>query len=225
MRFFSCSLLLILIFSCSNPTNKRKQLIDFAPKNSALIIKATHLESFKNAVDNNAFLSTLSKTAYYKNLEQRLKPLAYLNANGETLICFSESKNDSIHYTFVTKYSETLFQTDSLQNYTEETLKYNNKTITKSKLENTEFYSAVVDSIFLMSSSKNSIANIYMPSETNSEFEKMYAVSSKTENLSVLLKTNNTLIQLRYKTNSKKHSYAKIKVYISFNVVLLQPCL
>ncbi|MEW4924425.1 ribonuclease HII [Algibacter sp. 2305UL17-15] len=192
MRFFSCSLLLILFFSCSKAKDKRNQLIDFVPKSSQIIVKTTHLESLKNNLENNAFLNTLSKTSNYKDLERRLRPLSNFNADGEALICLSKSQNDSLQYTFITKYSKTLFQTDSLQNYIEETLKYKNKSITKSKLESDEFYSTIIDSVFIVSSSKNSIDSLYISSEKNSEFEKMYAVSGKNENVSVLLKTNNS---------------------------------
>lgn len=193
MRFFLCSLLLFVVLSCSNSKNKRHQLIDYAPSNSEVILKSSNLESLKSAIDNNGFLNTLSKTKNHKDLENVLKPISELKPDGEVLICLSKSIEDSLEYTFVTTFSETLFQTDSLKNYVEENLQYKSYNITKSKLENDVFFSAVIDSTFILSSSKEIITKGFNKASNTSDLKTLYDVKSDDSNLSVLLETKSSL--------------------------------
>lgn len=220
MRFFLCSLLLFVVLSCSNSKSKRHQLIDFAPNNSEVILKSSNLESLKSAVANNAFFNTLSKTKNYKDLENVLKPTSELKPDGEVLICLSKSTEDSLEYTLVTRFSETLFQTDSLKNYVEETLQYKSHSITKSTLENDVFFSAVIDSTFLMSSSKDIITKVFNGNSGDSDLKRLYDVTSDNNNSSVLLKTKSSFTPAFFKEDSLKSS--ELCDVLTLDVELLQ---
>ena len=195
MRFFCFSLLLIFIFSCSNSKTNRTNLIDFVPESTSIIIKTSNLESLKSSINNNDFLQIISKNNSYKNLENKLESLSLLNPTSAVLICFSEDLNDSLQYSIITKYTNGLFVTDSLPNYTEETLNYKNKTITKSTINNNIFYSTLVDSTFFASSSRTNIDNLFDHSNKPDALEKIYNTASNDKTCSVIVKPNNTLIK------------------------------
>jgi len=72
MRLFYLSLLLIIFFSCSNSKTKRSNLLDFVPKNTSLIVKTSNLENVTNSINNSDFILRFSKTATFKNLEEKL---------------------------------------------------------------------------------------------------------------------------------------------------------
>ncbi len=192
MRFFLCSLLLFFVLSCSNSKNKQRQLIDFIPSNSEVVIKSANLESLQSAISNNSYINTLSNTSNYKKVQDALQPLTALNTSGDVLICLSKTEVDSLHYTLITKFSKTLFQSDSLKNYIEEHLKYKSYSITKSTLENHQFFSAIIDSTFILSSSKKTISELFNITDTTSDFKNLYNITADNENLSILLKTNTT---------------------------------
>ncbi|TBN00836.1 ribonuclease HII [Hyunsoonleella flava] len=192
MRFFLCSLLLFVVLSCTNSKNERHQLIDFVPDDSEIILKTTNLESLKSAIENNSFLNLLSESDTYKGLQAKLNSISNLNPSGDVLICISK-KRDSLEYTLITKYSEILFQTDSLKNYIEEELKYKSHSITKSTLEDAVFFNTIVDSTFILSSSKVLINECLNLSDKNSGLKKLYDVTSKDENISILCNTNSKL--------------------------------
>lgn len=157
MRFFCFALLITLLFSCSNTSTNKYKLTDFVPENTDVIIKTSNLESLKSSINNSDFLQHLTKTQSYTILQSQLEGLSLLKPNGAVLICFSKDNNDSLQYTLITKYHESLFVTDSLQNYVEESLVYKNKNITKSTLNLHTFYSTVIDSTFFTSSSRELI--------------------------------------------------------------------
>lgn len=192
MRFFLCSLLLFVVLSCNNSKNKRYGLIDYVPSNSNIVFKSANLESLKSDIENNKFLNTFSQTKIYFELKNKLEPFSAFNADGEILICLTTTKNDSIDYALITKNSKTLFETDSLKNYTEEHLKHKNYSITKSELEGDVFFSTVIDSILILSSSKDIITNVFNSNDNNTDFKKLYDVSGNDESLSILIKTDNT---------------------------------
>jgi hypothetical protein len=194
MRFFTCSFLFLIVLSCSNSKSKHKQFIDYAPNNSEIILKSSNIEGFKSAITNNAFFNTLSETKGYTSLKNTLTPISKLNIEGDAIICLSKSKQDSLIFTLATKFSKTVFVTDSLKNYTEEHLKYKPFGITRSTLEDEVFFSAVIDSTFLVSSSKETLLNIFNQEEGDTlNLKQLYAVAGANENASVLINTTSTL--------------------------------
>ncbi|TYA91247.1 ribonuclease HII, partial [Seonamhaeicola marinus] len=215
----------LTLFNCSNPTKKRTELIDFAPKNSDIIIKTSNFESLKNTINNNHFLKTLSKSKTYLSLEETLKNTSVLKPNNTALICFSKDKNDSIQYSFITKQDSTLFKTDSLKNYTKETLTYKNKTIVKSTLNNNVFYSTVIDSVLFASSSKPIIDAVFNTFKTNTNLKKVYSTLSDNKTCSVILKADTTFVNhfsLEPKLNLKTFTnYLAFDVDASQNEIII----
>jgi hypothetical protein len=185
MKFFRFSLLFLFIFSCSNENTDHSSLFHFIPENTSVVLKTSNIESLKNSIENNDFIQNILKTNVYKNLN-----LSLLKPKNHVLICFSKDDVDSIQYSVITKYSKDLFLRDSLKNYTEETLKYEDKSITKSTLNKNTFYSAIIDSTFFVSSSIKIVEKAFNYSNTNFDLEKIYDTTSDDKTVSVILKSS-----------------------------------
>lgn len=194
MRFF-CFALMLLAFSCSNNKTNRTKLIQFIPENASLVLKSSNIESLKSDIQNNDFIQKLSKTNSYKNLQNKLSSLSVLNPNGNILICFLKEENDSIQYSIITKHHKNLFKTDSLSNYIEETLTYKNKSVVKSILNNSTFYSTVIDSVFIASSSRKIIDASFKNSNINIELDKIYNTINADKSLSLIIKNDHDFIK------------------------------
>ena len=188
MRFCCFSLLLFLTLSCSNTNTERSKLIHFVPENASFILKTNNLEGLKSSLDNNDFIEGISKSKSFQNLKETLELLKQLKPNAETLICFSENKNDSLEYTIITRFSKEVFVTDSLPNYIEETLTYKNKSINKSTINKQTFYSVVLDSTFIASSSKTFIENTFDEKPINNNLEKIYNTTNSNKTASIIIK-------------------------------------
>ena len=195
MRFFWFPLLLLFLFGCTNSKTNRSNLLDFVPKNTSVIVKTTNLESFKSSIANSDLLQTLSNTKPYQNLEKKLEPLSLLNPSKDLLICFYKDKNDSLQYSVITKLTKDLIQKDSLTNYIEETLTYKNKSITKSAINNSFFYSTIIDSTFFASSSKTIVDDLFNSTNENTDLEKIYNTTSNDKTCSVILAPNHDFVK------------------------------
>ncbi|APY11489.1 ribonuclease HII [Seonamhaeicola sp. S2-3] len=193
--YFLALLFLISLQSCSNLKTKRVELIDFVPENSSVIIKTSNFESLKNTISNNDVLQEISKSSTYKNLEKTLENSSLINPLGNVLLCFSKDSTDSLQYTIITKNHSNLFKTDSLKNYTQETLNYKNKTVVKSVLNNLPLFSTIVDSTFFASTSKNILDGVFIQSKTNQELKKIYNTTSNNKTCSVIIKPDSTFIK------------------------------
>src|SRR5690606_28878809 len=154
-----------------------------------------NIESLKNSINNSDLFKNLSNATIYKNLEDKLENISHLKPSGDILICFSKDKADSLHYTIITKDGKNLFITDSLKHYKAETLTYNKKSVLKSTLKNQTFYSTVIDSVFLVSSSKNIIDAAYNKTAIDTELEKIYNTTTADKTVSIIIKSGNSFIK------------------------------
>ncbi len=194
MRPLFLGLLFILLLNCSNKNPKPTALIDFAPENATIIIKTSSFESLKNTISNNDFLQKLSKSNSYKNLEQSLNTLSLLKSNNDVLVCFSKDTKGNLQYTAITKYDSLLFKTDSIKNYSKETLKYKNKTIVKSSFNNQSTYSTNIDSTFLSSNSKDILESLFNKPTASDELKKMYSTINNNKTCSIIVKPDSLFI-------------------------------
>lgn len=195
MRFFGFTLLLFVAFSCSNVEKNRANLVDFVPKNTSIIIKTSNLEDLKSSIKNSDFLDKFTKTSAYKHLETNLDYLKLLKPSGELLICFSKDQKDSLQFTIITKFTPQLFKRDSIKNYVEETLTYENQTLTKSTYNKNTFYSTVIDSTFFAASSKDIINTAFANSDMNEELVKIYNSTSNDKTFSIIINANSPFIK------------------------------
>lgn len=220
MKPFYVVLLLVFVFSCNNPKNKRKALIHYIPQNSTVILKTSNLESLKSSIQNSHFLQKSSKSKAYKTLEKELETLSNLKTTGDLLICLDKNETDSLNFTIVTKHHKSLFITDSLKNYSEETFQEKNASYKKSILKNTTFYSTIIDSVFIVSSLKQNIVDVFNISELNTNLEKSYHTLSKDKGLSIIIKSTNPFIESFF---IDKHLPLKTFTnYIAFDVDINQ---
>lgn len=219
MRFF-CFALILLALSCSNKNTTRTKLIDFIPENASVVLKTSNIESLKSAIQNNDFINKLSKSKSYNSVERKLEALSLLHPESELLICFSEGNNDSLQFTVITKHHETLFKTDSLNNYIEEKLTYKNKSITKSTLNNNIFYNTIIDSMFIASSSKKIIDAAFLNINDNSQLEKIYNTTNKEKSLSIIINSENALLKSFFIEDSI--SFKKFSNYIAVDADISQ---
>ena len=119
-----------------------------------------------------------------------------------------------------------LFVRDSLKNYIEETLKYNNKSIIKSTLNKNTFYSAIIDSTFFTSSSKHLVESAFNYSNNNPELEKINKTTNDDKTVSIILKCDdNNAIKSFFPNNQLPlktfTNYLAVDADISQDVTLL----
>ena len=147
-KYWSILLLVLLAFNC-NTDNQHINPTDYIPENASVIIQVNNLETLKNNLTNSYFLGELAESKTYGVLASKLKNLNYLKTSNPLLVCFNYDKNDSLHYTVITKQTPDLFQVDSLKNVSVDPYLFDGQSINKTDIENATTYSTFRDSLFI----------------------------------------------------------------------------
>ncbi len=166
--FFTLSICFLLT-SCNNTKSSTTKLTQLIPETSSVILSINDIESFKSDLKNNAFINKLESASFYKDLSAPLEKLNNFNTNNKVLICFGSSENLS-NYTIITKYSDSLFNNQSL-----DTINWHHKTI---------------DSIYVGSSSEALINSITL--NTSSSFESLEQSANINASFSILVNSENS---------------------------------
>ncbi|TNJ42601.1 ribonuclease HII [Tamlana fucoidanivorans] len=220
MRLFYFPLLLVLFLGCTNLETKRSTLLDFVPEQAEIIIKTSNIEALKGSIHNSDFLQNISKTKTYNALQQKIENLSFLNPEGDVLICLSKQKNDSIDFAIITRFTKNLLKTDSLPDYKEESVTIKNTPITKLMVKDQMFYSAVIDSVFFVSTSKETVLNNFSSTKRDLDFIKVYHATGENSTCSVILKPNQQFLESVFIEDSLNlNTFTK---YMAFDAELSQ---
>ena len=90
----------LFLCGCNLMHDRPKNIEEFIPENSSIIIKIHNLGKFKSDIKNNEVLNEIGNLKY--NTEKQLKLINSLNDETELLICLSQNINEDI-FTIITK--------------------------------------------------------------------------------------------------------------------------
>lgn len=188
-KYWSILLLVLLAFNC-NTDNQHINPTDYIPENASVIIQVNSLESLKSNLTNSYFLEELAQSKTYNTLASTLKNLNYLKTSNSLLVCFNYDKNDSLHYTVITKQTPDIFQVDSLENISIDSYLFDGQSINKTHIENATTYSTFRDSLFIASSSKAVLEGSLLTTNKDQELKKILKTSNKEKTFSILINNN-----------------------------------
>ena len=171
-KYWRILLLVLLAFNC-NTGNQHVNPTDYIPENASVIIQVNSLETLKSNLTNSYFLEELSQSKTYSALSSTLKNLNYLKTSNSLLVCFNYDKNDSLHYTVITKQTPDIFQVDSLENISVDPYLFDGQSINKTHIANATTYSTFRDSLFIASSSKTVLEGSLVTTNKDQELKKI----------------------------------------------------
>ena len=92
--------LFLIFWSCNITENKSKEIKNFIPVNSSVIIKIDNLGKFKSDIKNNKLLDDLSKSDLKYNFKKQIKLINNFQDESQIIICLNENEKIS---TIITK--------------------------------------------------------------------------------------------------------------------------
>ena len=92
--------LFLIFWSCNITENKSKDIKNFIPVNSSVIIKIDNLGKFKSDIKNNKLLDDLSKSDLKYNFKKQIKLINNFQDESQIIICLNENKKI---FTIITK--------------------------------------------------------------------------------------------------------------------------
>ncbi len=212
------AILILVVFGCET-SNKKSDIIDYLNNNASLIIKTKNVASLNGNLNNNAFLKKLNKNGSFTSLEDKLALIKHFNTEDDLYISVFKDNRDSLQYAIVTKLKKNLFNIDSLPNHSIETLKFQNKTITKSTVDSQELFSMVVDSIFIGATTKELLNSSVEGSSIHPQLESLLQSSGTDNQLSILInKKFDTAIKSFFINDSLKTNLLTDYLFIDIDI-------
>lgn len=183
-------MLMGIFASCDETPAKTGTLMDFVPENTDVVFKISHLETLLADINNSSLLSKFEKTLPYSFFSEKASLLKKLHPSSQSLLCINKINDSLSAYTFISKQTKNLFQPDSLKNKTIETLQMDDHSFQRITIENEIAYSAIIDSVFVVSSSQQILLDILKgKTERNETFKKVFNLPSSNE-FTALLRGN-----------------------------------
>lgn len=184
---------LSFIFSCTQEKNTTFPLLKYIPENSSIIIKINELALLKSELKNNDFLNRLEKTELYTSITDRLAILSNVNTNTRSVLAFVPTSNDTTNFLFATKDQPNIFPLDTVAGIIKDSAFYKNQIYYKYVKENNPYYTMVLDSTFILSSSISIIeGQIENQNQTihNRVLYRYFETSGKNVSASLFINTN-----------------------------------
>ncbi len=172
---FFATTLLVIFGSCDKAPPKTGTLMDYVPENASVVFKISNFESLQADIEANSLLTNFEETRPYSFFSEKKLLFKNLHPSSQSLLCINTVNDTVAAYTFIAKHTNTLFETDSIKNKTVETLKLNKHSFQRITLADETAYSAIIDSVFVVSSSQQLLLNILeSKTERDETFKKVY---------------------------------------------------
>tara|TARA_B100001059_G_scaffold157765_1_gene157390 strand:- start:4731 stop:7151 length:2421 start_codon:yes stop_codon:yes gene_type:complete len=148
----------ILFYNCSEDTENKINLYQFIPQNTKLVLQINEGSIFKEVWKKNQSLKCISPSNKETEI---LISLNDQNLENKSLLCFSPVGKEKLSTILIQ-----IISSDSIKKYSKNE-KYSGVNIIQDKIEGIEFYSAKINKINIVSSSKLMVENIIRNFQNN----------------------------------------------------------
>src|SRR5690606_23019372 len=176
--------------SCQEAVIPVSDIIHYTPRKASVVIKINDFQAFKSELINNDFLELTKASKPYKNAEELLSTLNYIEAKDPSLLAINEIGKGNYDYTFITKKHTDLFSIDSTVNRTIETLTYETASIRVLTIGKNKVYSTFFKNYFIGSSSKLIIENLIRNQDNlkaDPSLVKLFEVAQNTSSANIFV--------------------------------------
>jgi len=212
IRTLTALCFIIALGSCESYVDKKGELIDFIPQDPVVVFRIKNLDGLLLDVANNGLIASFEKTRAFTFFTKNASFIKQLHPDSQSVIAITGGSNKATNYTFITAYHDKLFIPDSIQDKTIETLTYGKTSLQRVEIDNTISFSAIKDSVFIVSSSQKVLQDILNgKTEQNQGFKKIFSINKETE-LAALFKGN--LISLTDSITTNFSSWGSLQVQL-----------
>lgn len=156
--WISIFLIISLFFSCTLDKKEISDLQDFIPTETDYLLQSPDLSNFLNNLDSTSFFK--NNPSLFKNSNiLHLQNLNNLSGLKESLVVFVQNEEGIGNYLLITRDSLQI-DTDSIQNRSRETLKYEEFETQKISTENFTTYFTAKSDVFLVSNSQGLLESV-----------------------------------------------------------------
>lgn len=206
---FRILFLFLFILSCKQKTSTTDSILDYLPKDAAVILKINNLSSFKSELKNSEFFSKTNKTNLFKTIAKKVDGINFLNPTATCAVGFYELGKENFEFLYVSDNNQNFFNIEKARDKVIETLTYENREVKKYILEDNILFVFELDDKIVASSSQILLENfirIGKNKKVPNKLRKLFdtADNSKSASIIVNLKKGGGLLSTTLKNNDSK---------------------
>lgn len=221
MKLKAILFLLILFFlSCRKEVKTTDSLLGYLPSNTSTLIKINNLSNFKSELKNSGLLEKTSAFPLHKEVSKKLDGLKFIEIESPCVLALYEVGKDSYDFLLVTQEIPRWPNLENTTNKTIETLTYQNKTITKYSLEDSEAYSTTIGDTIIIGSSLMLLENVVRSEQgipANKTLEKLYHTSNPTKSATLFLNLDEPSAVLSSQLKDKNETNTSFADWVSLD--------
>ncbi len=207
---FRILFLFLFILSCTQKTATSESILDYLPKDAAVILKINNLSNFKSELKNNEFFLKTNNTSLFKTITKKVDGINFLNPVAKCIVGFYELGKENFEYLYVSDNNPGLFNLEEVNDKAVETLTYEHREVKKYKLEDNILFVFELDDKIVASSSQMLLENfirIGKNKKVPNKLRKLYdtADNSKSASIIVNLKKGGGLLSTSLKNNDSRN--------------------
>ncbi|WP_461532718.1 hypothetical protein [Sinomicrobium sp.] len=175
----------LLLASCGKPERHSGKLTSHIPETATIILKIPNPQAFFNSLKNNDFLK--DNTLLPPDLKEKIEVLKILENKSEALLCIQKETDSTYNFAYLSRD----ILPDSIPGWNARKSPQSSTPFREFTSKDQHIFSALTDSISILSSSKSLIDESLSLQVNNSEnFQKMFSLSEGSTQTSLFLKNN-----------------------------------
>lgn len=146
--------------------------MDFIPQGAFMVVKISNFERAKQQLRSHALVQNIPQTALYPVLDSASSVFDHVQPEGDSFLSFNKLEGKKTGFTFAMKIGSGFKTLDSLPGSTVKKTMFKNETITKATLAGNTTFSAVRDSVFILSNAETLLKNALGGTSEKLQFQK-----------------------------------------------------
>ncbi|HUH46470.1 MAG TPA: hypothetical protein VLZ54_04895, partial [Arenibacter sp.] len=193
MKFKFAIISFLVLLGCTKNNAPTLPLLYFVPQNSAVIIKINDKSAFSSELESSHLLKSLSSTAAYTAIINKISALQYFSTNAESILAFVESGKDNFEIIFIAENGEDFMQLEEAMDRKVEQISHANKGFDKYVIEGITFFTAVFQDKIVVGTSQILIENL-MGNEkqwsADPVLNKLYDIANDQNSANIFINTD-----------------------------------
>jgi len=224
MRFKIFTILtFILLLGCSQENATTHSLLSYVPDNASIIIKINNLDSLKNEINTNDFISKMKSWKVFSKTKNKVTPLKYITSNTKGILSFTELGKENYEFFYITEQMDSLSINTNVRDSIS-SIPYENKIIEKHVYTDASFFTLNIDKASIISSSEVLLENLLRKQNNlsvNPILKKLQSVPNQNKSAVIIANLNsaNSILTPLLKDTSS-FSISKYADWLSVDVTL-----
>lgn len=185
-RLLPLLLILLSFYNCNNPSFSEDSLYNFISEDDKVVLKINNHKEFITAIEKNTLLNNLNDFKFIDTLNATLKTLKDISPTSSSLLTINTDNS----YTFITKFSDKIFVTDSSDFDKEIHYEKLKNTISEINIDQKRFQSTAIDSVLILSNSIASLDSRIKNTIAKNEIKDLFYSLDNSKSFSAVIKSD-----------------------------------